>query len=200
MPYVALWSGERAGLESELVVEVGRGGLRLGYENERPEDRASSSDVLCARVEQSPGVGRPLYDSMHPARQYVAMYSMKCQVCGQPASRNKDGWLFLDWRKPYDPPTWPEGALTGMPPLCDIHARSSIAECPHLRHTEFVVLRVRTPRLWGFSGTPYMLTANGWTVKENDALLPIGDPGLRGVVASRLIRELRNVSVVGGGS
>ncbi len=86
-----------------------------------------------------------------------------------------------------------------MPPLCEEHARMSIAECPHLRNTEFVVLRVRTPRLWGYSGTPYKLTAEGWTVHERDALLPFGDPQLRGVLATRLYRELRSVTVVSGG-
>ncbi|MFJ6747986.1 hypothetical protein ACIQNI_07290 [Streptomyces sp. NPDC091266] len=199
VPYVVLWSGEQAGPEDDLVVQLGSGGPRLGYRNERPEDRAGSDQVLCGRVEQAWGSGRPLYDSLHVGRQYVAMYSMKCQVCGQPASRNKDGWLFLDWRKPHDPPTWPEGSLTGMPPLCEAHARVSIAECPYLRDTEFVVLRVRTPRLWGFSGTPYTLTADGWKTHECDALLPIGDQNLRGLLASRLYRELRNVTVVGGG-
>ncbi|MFD5735135.1 hypothetical protein ACFWIY_20235 [Streptomyces sioyaensis] len=200
VPYVISWSAELAELEEELHVQLGSGGPRLGYRNERPSDRVGRDEVLWGRMAYLPGVGRPAYDCMHPGRQYVAMYSMKCQVCGHPASRNDDGWLFVDWRKPHDPPTWPERSLTGMPPLCEAHARVSIAECPHLRNTEFVVLRVRTPRLWGYSGTPYTLTADGWTVDEHDALLPFGDPSLRAVLASRLYRELRNVTVVGGGS
>ncbi|MFH8567582.1 hypothetical protein [Streptomyces sp. NPDC017993] len=199
VPYVASWSGEVAGFEDELVVQLGRGEPRLGYRNECPEDRAGSGDVLWGRIEEARGVGRPQFDSMHPGRQYIAMYAMKCQVCGGPASKNKDGWLFLDWRKPQDPPTWPERSLTAMPPLCDAHVRLSMEECPHLRSTEVLVLRVWTPRLWGVSGTPYTLTADGWRTHEHDSLLPFGDPNLRGLLASRLYRELRNVTVVGGG-
>ncbi|MFH8566865.1 hypothetical protein [Streptomyces sp. NPDC017993] len=199
VPYVASWSGELAVFENELVVQLARGGPRLGYRNERPSDRSGRDEVLWGRMDKLPGAGRPQYDCMHPARQYIAMYSMKCQICGQSASRNEDGWLFLDWRKPYDPPTWPERSLTAMPPLCETCARVSVAECPHLRNTEIAVLRARTPRLWGFSGTPYTLTADGWKGHEQDALLPCGDRRLRGLLASCLYRELRNVTVVGGG-
>lgn len=199
VPYVVSWSSELVDFETQLDVKWASDGPKLGYRYERPSDRVGRDEVLWGRMAYVPGVGRPEFDSMHPGRQYVAMYSMKCQICGHPASRNEDGWLFLDWRKHYDPPTWPERSLTGMPPLCEAHARLSIAECPHLRKTEFVVLRVRTPRLWGYSGTPYKLTADGWTVDERDALLPIGDPNLRAVIATRLYRELRNVTVVDGG-
>ena len=157
VPYVASWSGELAGLEDELVVQLGKGGPRLGYRNEIPEDRTGRGEVLWGRIDDAPGVGRPQYDCLHPGRQYIAMYAMKCQVCGGPASKNKDGWLFLDWRKPHDPPTWPERSLTSMPPLCDAHVGLSMKECPHLRSTEVVVLRVRTPRL-GVSG--YALLAD----------------------------------------
>lgn len=198
VPYVASWTGELAGFEDELVVQLGRGGPRLGYRNERPEDRTGSGGVLWGRIAQAPGVGRPQFDCLHPVRQYIAMYTMKCQVCGGPASKNKDGWLFLDWRKPHDPPTWPERSLTAMPPLCEAHVRLSMEECPHLSSTEVLELRVRTPRLWGISGTPYTLTADGWRTHERDVLLPFGDPDLGKVLASRLYRELRNVTVVGG--
>jgi hypothetical protein len=44
-----------------------------------------------------------------------------------------------------------------------------------------------------------MLTADGWKTHERDALLPFGDPNLRAVLASRLYRQLRNVTVVEGG-
>ncbi|GAA0436667.1 hypothetical protein GCM10010357_67660 [Streptomyces luteireticuli] len=60
-------------------------------------------------------MGRPVYADMHPQRQAECMRELKCQVGAGPASRTEDGYLFIDWRKPQDPPTWPEGALTTMP-------------------------------------------------------------------------------------
>ncbi|UZJ30621.1 hypothetical protein [Streptomyces endophytica] len=199
VPFVNSWSAELPDFEDQLVVNFGPEGPKLGYRNERETDRVGRDKVLWGRMAFLPGEGRPEFDSMHPSRQYNTMYWMKCQVCGNPASKNRDGWLFLDWRGPLSPSTWPERSLTAMPPVCDEHAVTAIEECPHLRKTDFVVLRVRTPRLWGYSGTPYKLTAEGWKAHEIDGLLPCGDPGLRGMLATRLYRELRNVTVVSGG-
>ncbi|MFD9816084.1 hypothetical protein [Streptomyces sp. NPDC059080] len=197
VPYVATWSEELAGSEAMLDVKWDSVGPKLGYKDERASDRVGRDDVLWARMTYQPGAGRPRFDSMHPGRQYVAMRWMKCQICGDTVPRSKDGWLFVDWRKEYDPPTWPEGSVTAMPPLCAAHARLSIVECPHLRNTDFLLLHVRSPRIWGYSGAPYTLTGDGWTVGERDALRPVDDPSLRAVLASRLYRELRNVTVVG---
>ncbi|MGW2404394.1 hypothetical protein ACWCXK_07690 [Streptomyces sp. NPDC001739] len=198
VPYVASWSAEVPDLEENLMVHFDSEGPKLGYRDERPSDRVGRDQVLWGRMAYLPGVGRPEYDCMHPGRQYNAMHLMKCQVCGRSAPRNANGWLFVDWRRENSPSTWPERSLTSMPPVCEEHTRVAIAECPFLRKTEFVVLRVRTPRLWGYSGTPYMLTAEGWKTHEVDGLLPCGHPGLRGMVATRLYRELRNVTDVSG--
>ncbi|UJB43054.1 hypothetical protein [Streptomyces sp. A1-5] len=199
VPYVVAWSAEFAELESMLDIRWDSNGPRLGYKDEKPSDRVGRDEVLWGRMTYKPGAGIPLYDYMHPGRQYFAMRWMTCQVCGEPASRNEDGWLFLDWHKQHDPPTWPEGSVTAMPPLCDLHAHVAIAECPHLRNTRFLVLRVRTPRIWGYSGAPYSLTREGWSVGEHDVRCPIGDPNLRAVLGSRLYRELRNITVVSEG-
>jgi hypothetical protein len=124
------------------------------------------------------------------------MENMLCQVCRQPADRNKQGWLFLDWRSPNSPPTWPERSLTAMPPLCLEHARVSAQQCPHLRRGEFAALRVRKPHLYGVSGTLYRWTATGWHCSEDDHLAPYSSPRQPGMLASRLYRELRGVTVV----
>lgn len=197
VPYVASWSSELPGIEAMLDVKWDGDGPKLGYKGERSSDRVGRDEVLWARMTYQPGEGRPQFDSMHPGRQYFAMRWMTCQVCGETVPRNNDGWLFVDWRKKQDPPTWPEGSVTDMPPLCEAHARLSIAECPHLRNTEFLVLRVRSPRIWGYSGVPYKLTSDGWAAGKRDVLCPVGDPSLRAVIGSRLYRELRNVTVVG---
>ncbi|WP_055556150.1 hypothetical protein [Streptomyces sp. NBRC 110028] len=180
--------------ESDLTVLL-TSGPRLGYKVPRETDR-DTAGALWARMTHSPGTGRPIYDSMHVARQRICMYAMKCQICGNPASRDEDGWLFINWRRPWDPPTWPEGSLTEQPPLCEPHARMAVEQCPHLGRGDYAVLRVRTPRLWGISGTNYQLTTSGWRARESNVMVPYGHVGLNAVLASRMIRELRNVTVI----
>ncbi|MFE7425969.1 hypothetical protein [Streptomyces sp. NPDC057545] len=124
------------------------------------------------------------------------MERLLCQVCGEPADRNEQGWLFLDWRRPDSPRTWPERSITSMPPLCVEHARVSVRQCPFLRRAEYAVLRVRKPQLYGVSGTLYQLADTGWHTSENDVLSPYSSPRLPGMLASRLHRQLRGVTVV----
>ncbi|MFF9351311.1 hypothetical protein [Streptomyces sp. NPDC014734] len=193
-PYVASRDSDLPGRTSELTVEFGSKGPRIAYRNTRSTDRDHHGN-LWVRVRESPG-GRVLYDCMNPQRQRVCMERMLCQVCGGPADRNEQGWLFLDWRRADSPPTWPERSITSMPPLCAEHARVSVRQCPFLRRNEHAVLRVRKPRLHGVSGTVYTLTARGWHASENDCLSAYDEPRIPGLLASRLHRELRRVTVV----
>ncbi|MFI9630027.1 hypothetical protein [Streptomyces sp. NPDC052042] len=140
--------------------------------------------------------GRVLYNRMNVRRQRACMEELLCQICGGPAGRDRNGWLFLDWRRPDSPPTWPERSITSMPPLCAEHARVSVRQCPFLGTVDYAVLRVRKPCLHGVSGTLYRLTDTGWRTSENDVLSPYGEPRLPGMLASRLHRELRGVTVV----
>ncbi|MFD0343995.1 hypothetical protein ACFVH0_35915 [Streptomyces sp. NPDC127117] len=195
VPYVVMWDSEQGVPERELTVDM-KHQPRLAYRGDpRPSDR-DGSGVLWARVSSSPGIGRPLYDCMHPSRQYETMFGLRCQVCRGPASKTPAGWLFLDWRKPGDPPTWPEGSRTIQPPLCELHARQAVAQCPHLGRGDHVALRVRSPRLWGAAGALYTLTAQGWHVHPGDAWLHKRDSQQRGLLASKLIRELVGVTAV----
>ncbi|MFI6083145.1 hypothetical protein ACIBBB_19555 [Streptomyces sp. NPDC051217] len=82
-----------------------------------------------------------------------------------------------------------------MPPLCAEHVQLSLRQCPFLRHTEHAVLRVRKPHLHGVSGTLYRLTDHGWHTSDTDTLTPYGKPQHPGMLASRLHRELRGVTV-----
>ncbi|MGY5137371.1 hypothetical protein ACWGJW_34150 [Streptomyces nigrescens] len=72
----------------------------------------------------------------------------------------------------------------------------SVEQCPHLSNADLAVLRVRTPRLRGVSGTAYQLTVDGWQTYETDVMLPYGHQGLKAVLASRTVRELRNVTAI----
>ncbi|MFH8472641.1 hypothetical protein [Streptomyces sp. NPDC018000] len=194
-PYVASRTDELPGLENELKVDFAPGGPRLAYRNTRPEDRDHHGN-LWVRVSESTG-GRVLYDCMNVRRQRACMEDMLCQVCGGPADRDRNGWLFIDWRREGSPPTWPERSITSMPPLCAEHVRVSVRQCPFLCRAEYVVLRVRKPRLYGVSGTLYRLTDTGWHTSERDVLSAYDKPRLPGMLASRLHRELRGVTTVG---
>ncbi|MFI8850974.1 hypothetical protein ACIGW3_12430 [Streptomyces sp. NPDC053499] len=194
VPYIVQWDGEEACSEDDLTVEMYQGRHRLAYKGAPRRADRDSAGVLWARMEGRPHVGEPQLAIMHPQRQYECMYALKCQVCKRPADRNADGWLFLDWPKPGDPPTWPEGSLTTQPPLCMRHARAARGLCPHAPH--FVGLRVGLPRLWGVSGTAYRLTEHGWMCDPDIPLLRYGDPLLDAVLASQLVRQLRKVKTI----
>ncbi|MFF3733950.1 hypothetical protein ACFYXM_27505 [Streptomyces sp. NPDC002476] len=192
-PYVASRTTEQPVREAELTIEFAPGGPRLAYRHPRPGDRDHHGN-LWVRMDQST-TGRVQYNRMHVHRQRTCMEHLLCQICGTPADRNKQGWLFLDWRRPDSPPTWPERSLTSMPPLCTEHAHTSLHQCPFLRRTDHAVLRVRKPRLHGVSGTLYQLTDTGWHTSDNDVLAPYAEPRLPGMLASRLHRELHDVTV-----
>ncbi|MCX4674895.1 hypothetical protein OG413_06070 [Streptomyces sp. NBC_01433] len=193
-PYVASRSTDKGMPESTLTVEFTANGPRLTYRNPRPEDRDKHGN-LWVRVEESPDPGHVQYDSLHSTRQRTCMEHLLCQICAQPADRNKDGWLFIDWQREDSPPTWPEKSLTTMPPLCTEHARISLRQCPFLRRGEHVLLRVRKPHLYGVSGTLYRLTTTGWISTENGQLSPYSKPRHPGMLAFLLLRQLRGVKV-----
>ncbi|MEU3653496.1 hypothetical protein AB0E67_11805 [Streptomyces sp. NPDC032161] len=192
-PYVATRSTEQSVGVPELTIEFASGGPRIAYRRPRPGDRDHHGN-LWVRMSESTG-GRVLYDCMNVPRQRACMENLLCQVCGGPADRNKQGWLFLDWRRPDSPPTRPERSLTSMPPLCAEHARVSVRQCPFLRKADYAVLRVRKPQLYGVSGAVYQLTDTGWRASDNDVLAPYSQPRLPGMLASRLHRRLRGVTV-----
>ncbi|MFD3487856.1 hypothetical protein [Streptomyces sp. NPDC058665] len=194
-PYVAARSTDVGPRKAELTVEFTAKGPRLAYTHPRPGDRDRHGN-LWIRMQEPTEPGRIRYDSMHPARQRTCMEQMLCQICAQPAGRDKHGWLFIDWHRPDSPPTWPEKSITAMPPLCTEHVELSLRQCPFLRHTEHALLRVRKPHLHGVSGTLYRLTEHGWHTSENDALTPYNKPQHPGMLASRLHRQLRHVTVV----
>ncbi|MFI9627431.1 hypothetical protein [Streptomyces sp. NPDC052042] len=194
-PYVASRTTEHPVRESELTIEFALNGPRIAYRSPRPTDRDHHGN-LWVRMQESTG-GRVRYECMHVQRQRACMEGMLCQICGGPADRNEQGWLFLDWRRPDSPPSWPEKSITSMPPLCNEHARVSVRQCPFLRTADHAVLRVRKPQLYGVSGAVYQLTDTGWRTFDNDVLAPYGKPRLPGMLASRVHRELRGVTVVG---
>ncbi len=192
VPYVVSWSREHPCWEDALAVDWDSGRPRLGYRTYLPGDR-DRTGVLRVRMLGRPGVGEAELASLHPWRQWDCMANLRCQVCRGAADRNEDGFLFIGWPGEDDPPGWPEGALTTQPPVCLKHAQLSRRLCPHAPH--FVGLRSRVPRLWGVNGVAYTMTGHGWECR-GDVSLPFGHEGLDCVLASHLVRQLKQVKVV----
>ena len=200
MPYAVPWSGEVSAVGGALTVRPDGSGL--AYRDETPHDR-DRNGVLWARITHAPGTGHPNYRSMHSHRQRHAMLHNLCQVCGGPADRTSQGWLFLltdTDRTPADNtagdnangPTrradWPEGSVTTKPPVCLRCAGLAVRHCPHLATPLFI--RSRKPRHWGVFGGFFLPTATGALTASDDAYLPYGAPPARWFLASQAAVEL----------
>jgi hypothetical protein len=193
VPYAAAWSAETVTVRGLTVRPDGAG---LGYRDEVPGDR-DRHGVLWSRMRTAPGEGRPNYRAMHAYRQRHTMLNLLCQICGTPADRSSQGWLFLTER-PADGEAsedWPEGALSTKPPVCRPCAELAVRHCPHL--TDPVTVRSRKPRVWGVFGGFFTPTATGrLEMSPEDANLPYGDPASRWFLASQLIIELTRCSEI----
>lgn len=182
VPYAATWTAETPEVGSRLII----GPRGLAYRDEVPGDR-DRNGVLWSRLRHAPGAGRPDYRSMHPERQRHAMFHRLCQVCGGPADRTSQGWLFLLPRPGSGEPEDIEGVHTTKPPVCLPCAALALRHCPHLAAPLFV--RSRKPRVWGVYGD--LFTPTG-TLAPADAvdLLPYGHPATPWFLASQSVVEL----------
>lgn len=207
VPYITMRSEEEPVPESMLGIRYSRAGapIGIGYQWELPQDR-DDRGVLWARTSQNLApdtrrpMGKPLFASMHPARQRDMMSSLRCQVCHGQASRTQLGYLFLEKASDGDA----EGITTGQPPVCLDHAVAGIESCRHLIDQGYVLLRSRVPRLYGVHGQvfqavdhalvplPRLLGPDG-----SDLLIPYTMRDLTPwVLASQLLRRLTDVTVV----
>ncbi|MFI0942811.1 hypothetical protein [Streptomyces sp. NPDC021020] len=207
VPYITVREGEELVPERTLGVRFSHAGKAIGicYRTEVARDR-DDRGVLWARMSQdlSPldrrPVGKPLWASVHPARQRETMSSLRCQKCCGQASRTHEGYLFLEAAG--DRPV--EGMTTAQPPVCLAHALEGIERCSHLGEHGYVLVRSRVPRLHGVIGQPYRMGTSGLE-PEPPRLTPAGaDVPIRftergllpWVLASQLVRQLTGVTVV----
>ena len=188
-PYVTTWSAEQD-LPYRVVERPGHG---IGFSDETLGDR-DTHGVLWHRAAIRNGGGRPEFGKVHPLRQRRAMRRLLCQVCAGPADRTDDGvlWLMRDYRD--DWPGWPEGMASVEPPTCASCVAVSVRLCPALRRGA-VAVRARRFDVAGVRGALYCrgLVA---PVAVGAANLPYDDPNVRWLVASALIRELRDCAIV----
>ncbi|MEU7476231.1 hypothetical protein AB0A63_09625 [Lentzea sp. NPDC042327] len=189
VPYVTAWSAE-PDLPCRVVERPGCG---IGYQDELIGDR-DARGVLWVRTALRREVGRPEFGKVHPLRQRRAMRMLLCQVCGEPADRNADGvlWLLRDFRD--DWPGWPDGAACVDPPVCVPCVSTSLSLCPALRRGA-VAVRARAFPVAGVRGALHRAGPSG-PVAVKAVNLSYDDHEIRWVVASALIRELRDCSPV----
>jgi hypothetical protein len=192
VPYVTAWSAERAD-SPDLVVLPGSGGI--AHRDETPSDR-DERGVLLARSREARGRGRALFGVVHAARQRHAMRVLLCQVCGNPADTNDDGtlWLLQDHRA--DWPNWPDGMACTEPPVCADCVVPSTRSCPALRRSH-VLVRVRSAPVVGVHGTLWTRSPVGVLTTSASVIVTFDDPRVHRVLASHLVRELRQAVLVG---
>ena len=122
------------------------------------------------------------------------MERLLCQVCGRLADQTDEGvlWLLRDYRD--DWPRWPEGMGSTEPPVCVPCIAMSLRLCPALRRGA-VAVRVREFPIAGVRGVLYRRGLLA-PVPVGAVNMPYDDPAARWVLASALIRELRDCNVV----
>ncbi|MGV2917196.1 hypothetical protein [Streptomyces alfalfae] len=182
-PCVTAGEGQKAAVPPSLRTAFTPSGvLRLGYWDEKPEDR-DMHGVLWTRVSQSLG-------------QREDMLKLECQDCRR-AARTAEGLLFLVSKKNGVPNTPRAGIHTDQPPVCRQHAPAVARSNPELAEHGYVPVLAHKARLYGVMGTPYILTADGFEALESPSTpIPYGHPELHWVVASRLVRTLLSYTVI----
>jgi hypothetical protein len=188
VPFVTLWSGERAAAPRVVWRRRGR---RIGYADERSSDR-DEHGVLWSRVTSQPGRGRPLFGQIHSRRQRIAMAQLLCQVCGGPADRTDAGVLWLIDADPGE--LLPDAEETAHPPVCRPCALWSVRVCPHLR-SAVTAVRVRSLAPSRVNAVVYGLTSSGPRAVDT-ALVAFGSPLMPYVRAHQLLMRLTDFTSV----
>ncbi|WP_328911757.1 MULTISPECIES: hypothetical protein [unclassified Streptomyces] len=188
VPYIARWSGER---DAPMPVVMRKGGRGIGYADERSLDR-DGGGVLWSRTPSQPGRGTPEFGKVHSLRQRIAMAGLRCQICGGPADRNRDGVLWLVDAAPGELSHGAE--YTSHPPVCRPCAHRSVHACPHLR-TNVTALRVRDFAASGVNGVLYH-PARPVPVAAEANRFDLRDPRITWVRAYQTITTLRDFTVI----
>ncbi len=188
MPYIARWSGEKAGPKPVVLRRDGKG---IAYADERSYDR-DAYGVLWERTPSQPGKGVPQFGEVHSLRQRLCMTGLRCQVCGVPADRAPDGVLWLVDARPAE--LLPAGETTAHPPVCRPCARLAVRACPHLR-TQQVALRVRGFRPSSVRGALYAPGRNGPDLYDAQTL-PLAHPLVPWLLGGQLLMELTEYTPV----
>ncbi|MCM1964815.1 hypothetical protein [Streptomyces sp. G1] len=161
VPRLARWSKDRT--RGQVVVRR-RDGKGIGFLDEGPGDRNAQGVLVNRGWIHAPAGQRgvPRFKSIDDRYQRRAMRKLLCQICPDPADRDERGVLWLiDRAHGSDRPSWPEGHITGHPPVCLRCAVISDLQCPALASRGYVAVRVRNPVPHGVSGALYEALPGG---------------------------------------
>lgn len=186
-PYITSWSEE----DTPSPWLLARRG-RLSYVDEVITDR-DRHGVLWSRPLLRPGVGRPLFGTVHPLRQRRAMSRLLCQVCAGPADRTEDGVLFVLKDHRQDWLGWPEEMAVTEPPICLVCVRLSARVCPALRRGA-VLVRAGRYEVVGVHGELY--TGRREVRAVGSVTVSYDNPAAQWVKAQYLVRELWDCTLI----
>jgi hypothetical protein len=127
------------------------------------------------------------------------MARLYCQVCAEPAHRTDDGVLWLLPETVTANTDWPHTLLVVEPPVCVSCARLAVRVCPALSRGRHVLVRAESYPVYGVNGLLYREGPHGPVLVDERAVLPHGDTGARWMLASKLVRELIDITVLDGG-
>ncbi|REE61432.1 hypothetical protein BX257_4010 [Streptomyces sp. 3212.3] len=188
VPYITAWSREIVAQPNVMATAGG-----LAYAGTAPG--RDPDGVLWQVWARRPGSGEPVWNRVHGLRQRQAMRKFLCQVCGGPADRNEQGWLWLlEDQRDEERREWPDGWMTVHPPVCRSCLVVATRLCPHLRRG-VVPVRVGEVILDGVYGQRYRVGPLGLLGGERDTLL-MGDWQSRWMVGGQLAASLDRCTVL----
>ncbi|SDO51863.1 hypothetical protein SAMN05216259_110142 [Actinacidiphila guanduensis] len=167
-------------------------GRGIGYADERGFDR-DGYGVLWSRAPSQPGKGRPRFGQVHSLRQRIAMSGVRCQICGGPADRTRDGVLWLVDARPDH--LRPRDEKTAHPPVCRPCAHRSVTACPHLRRA-VTALRVRHFAPVGVNGILHRPAGRAAPEPVDVGWFAYDDPRIPWVRAHQLVVRLTGFAPV----
>ncbi|WP_228771322.1 hypothetical protein [Actinokineospora iranica] len=98
-------------------------------------------------------------------------------------------WLLRDKGE-----RWPEDMLVSEPPICLPCVHLAVRACPALRKGH-ILLRAKSFELYGVDGLRYR-AANPYPVPIDHHIVAFTDPVIRWTLASKLVREVADFSVL----
>jgi hypothetical protein len=192
VPYITAWTGEI--IKQPPLIATGQGLTYAG-----PTEGRGRDGVLWQLWGLKPGAGEPSWRKVHGARQRRAMRKCLCQVCGGPADRDERGWLWLLEGPREDTPNWPNGEMTVHPPVCVPCAPVAAIQCPHLRRTGVVPVRVGDVVLDAVYGLRYIPGPLGLVAEEDNDVFLMSNWRTRWVVGAQLAASLSRCTVMDPG-
>ncbi|MFE6101272.1 hypothetical protein ACFVQ4_15025 [Streptomyces laurentii] len=183
--FIAPYAGEYA---EEAEVVFGADG-RVGYRDERPEDR-SVEGVLLSRWSGTQ-TGPQRWGEHHARRQFHVMEApLGCAGCAGPPHRDERGILWILHTSGMRLTGHLMGpVLVTTPPLCLRDASKAMRGCDVLQGGA-VALRVTEAEVVGVRGMVYSPTET-----PEPGIVRFDDPRIRRVVADGLVREISHAEV-----